>query len=172
MAEWSGVYVEVGDTALYYVEAGEGKPVLIVPGWTMTHRLFAKQLDHFDQTRAARAVVFDPRAHGRSPKSLEGASYARHAIDLRGLIQALNLKDLVLVGWSWGGAAVYAYLDRFGTDRLAGVVLIDQTPTPLTSAHTTWSEGGPEEAKRMFDAFNADGIGLCAASSPRCSPRA
>jgi non-heme chloroperoxidase len=158
-ADPSGVYLDVDGTALYYVEAGEGRPVLIVPGWTMTHRFFARQLDYFERSRAARAIVVDPRAHGRSAKTFEGASYARHAMDLRGLMQALDLQDVVLLGWSWGGAAVYAYLDRFGTEGVAGVVLIDQTPTPLASAHTIWSEGGPEEAKRLFDAFNANRIG-------------
>lgn len=154
----AGAYVEVDGAALYYVEAGEGRPVLIVPGWTMTYRFFARQLDYFDRTGAARAILLDPRAHGRSAKTLEGASYSRHAKDLRGVMQALDLQDVVLVGWSWGGAAVYACLDQFGTERLAGVVLIDQTPTPLTAADTIWGEGGPQEAKRLFDAFNANRI--------------
>jgi non-heme chloroperoxidase len=41
------------------------------------------------------------------------------------VIVSLELEDVVLVGWSLGVSSVLAYIDVFGTDRLAKVVLVD-----------------------------------------------
>ena len=41
------------------------------------------------------------------------------------MIAGLELDDVVLVGWSLGVSTVLAYIDVFGTERLAKVVLVD-----------------------------------------------
>jgi pimeloyl-ACP methyl ester carboxylesterase len=127
--------------------------VVIVPGWTMTIRYFARQLEHYADSEQVQLIVYDPRAHGRSSKTLEGADYARHARDLRQFIDALELKDVVLAGWSWGGITVYAYLDAFGTENISAAVLIDQTPTPLATGSSPWVDGDRAAVKGFFDAF-------------------
>lgn len=155
----AGDYVHVsgaGGAELYYESAGQGRPVVIVPGWTMTTRYFARQLEHYADSEQVRLIVYDPRAHGRSSKTLEGADYARHARDLRQFIDALELKDVVLAGWSWGGITVYAYLDAFGTENISAAVLIDQTPTPLATGASPWVDGDRAAVKGFFDAFVSD----------------
>lgn len=152
----AGNYVHVpvaGGAELYYESVGQGRPVVIVPGWTMTTRYFTRQLEHYADSEQVRLIVYDPRAHGHSSKTLEGADYARHARDLRQFIEALELKDVVLAGWSWGGITVYAYLDAFGTDNVSAAVLIDQTPTPLATGDSPWVDGDRAAVKGFFDAF-------------------
>ncbi len=51
-----------------------------------------------------------------------------YADDLAVLIETLDLKDAVLVGFSAGGGEVARYIGRHGTKRLAKVVLIGAVP--------------------------------------------
>ncbi|MEZ5932378.1 MAG: alpha/beta hydrolase [Alphaproteobacteria bacterium] len=158
-SSWAGGYIKADDDVmLYYEDVGEGTPIIFVPGWTGTTYFFSKQIDYFETSNSARAVVYDPRAQGRSSKTLDGAFYDQHAKDLKRLIEALDLKDVVLAGWSWGGVTVYDYLHQFGTDNLKGVVIIDQTPTPLSTEPSAWTDGGPDVVKQFFNDFTADRV--------------
>lgn len=153
----AGGYLEVAPgVKLYYEDAGEGSAVVVVPGWTMTVRYFDRQLAHYKNSKETRFIVYDPRAHGRSAKTLEGANYLQHAQDLKRFVDGLGLKDVVLGGWSWGGVTLYNYLSLFGTENLRGVVLIDQTPRPLPTGEGSWTDGGADVAKGFFDAMVAD----------------
>jgi len=144
---------------LYYEESGSGDPVLFVPGWTMTAPFFRRQLDYFQGSKTTRFITYDPRAHGRSTKTMEGANYNQHARDLKALIDRLHLKNVVLGGWSWGMDTVYAYISMYGTDNIRGVVNMDQTPNPLASGDGAWSDGEFTSVKFFFDQFTKDRAG-------------
>jgi pimeloyl-ACP methyl ester carboxylesterase len=58
---------------------------------------------------------------------------ARHGRDIGELLDHLGLDDVTLVGASMGGNAIWAYVDQFGSGRLRGVVIIDQTPKMLNT---------------------------------------
>lgn len=159
----AGDYVSIEpsrDVSLYYDHAGEGpQVVLFVPGWTMTTRFFKRQLAHYADSKSVRFITYDPRAHGRSTKTLEGANYATHAADLSAFIEALDLKNVILGGWSWGGITVYEYLSKYGDDKLAGVILMDQTPRPLPLDQDSWTDGDSAAAHGFFRSFVTDRIG-------------
>ena len=108
---------------LHYEERGEGRPLLIVPGWGMSTRWFDGQLE--DLSDRMRVIVFDPRGQGESEKVSRGQRMARLARDVADVISALELTDLVLLGWSLGVSTVLAYVDVYGTEGLAKVVLVD-----------------------------------------------
>ena len=61
MATTHSHYVPVGDGIdLYVEETGEGRPLVFIPGWTMTTEVFAKQVAHF--SKAYRFVRFTQRS--------------------------------------------------------------------------------------------------------------
>jgi pimeloyl-ACP methyl ester carboxylesterase len=64
---------------------------------------------------------------------------ARHGRDLGELLELLDLRDAILVGASMGGNTLWAYVDQFGPSRLAGAVVVDQTPKMLNDA--AWPHG-------------------------------
>ncbi|MFT3723348.1 MAG: alpha/beta hydrolase [Hyphomonadaceae bacterium] len=165
----SGKFVTVDSTAgvqLYFEEAGSGDPVVFVPGWIMTSRYFDRQLKYFSGSKSTRFIVFDPRAQGRSSKTLDGANYVQHAHDLKKFIDQLGLKHVVLGGWSWGMDTVYAYLSIYGSDNIRAVVNIDQTPNPLASGEGAWTDGDITGVKTFFDAFSRDRVGTTEAFMP------
>ncbi|MDI5929694.1 alpha/beta hydrolase [Rhizobium leguminosarum] len=100
--------VEVSDDlTIHYELAGSGPTtILLVPGWTMSSEVFEKQLDHFKQSQEYRVIPIDPRGQGQSTKTAEGNFYEQHGRDLAAVVSKLDLRDIVLVGWSSGGQDV------------------------------------------------------------------
>src|SRR5260370_5880727 len=71
-----------------------------------------------------RVVAHDRRGHGRSSEGWDGNDMNGYADDLAALIEALDLKDVTLVGHSTGGGEVTRYIGRDGMKRVAAAVLI------------------------------------------------
>jgi microsomal epoxide hydrolase len=97
--------------------------LLFVPGWTMPAWIWEHQIEHF--SKHYRVVAMDPRGQGASDKPNEGYHPAARARDIKAVVDELQLAPVVLVGWSMGVSEVAAYVDQFGTEGVAGVVLVD-----------------------------------------------
>lgn len=124
---------------LFYVDKGQGKPIIMIPGWTCTHNFFQKNIDALAATH--RVIGFNMRAHGDSEKVLYGHRISRYAKDLKELIEALGLEGVTLLGWSMGAAVIWSYIDLFGNEHLAGHVSVDQSPRQYYNE--TWRYGQP-----------------------------
>ena len=128
------------DIDLFYVEAGAGDPVLFVPGFTMDQEVFVGQLTGLSETH--RVIALDPRSHGRSSHSSHGNTYQQQGADIAAFLAALDLTQVALCGWSFGGLATYAYVAAHGFERLSAIVILDMTPKPLgTGTNGEWSDG-------------------------------
>jgi pimeloyl-ACP methyl ester carboxylesterase len=150
-AAQAGQYLEVSPgVEIYYEDKGTGPALVLVPGWTFTTEVFEHQLAAFSDTH--RVVTFDPRSHGRSTVTLEGNDYATQGADLATLMQHLELRDPVILGWSFGCLATWAYVREHGTDGLKGHVCIDLSPTPLTGVDGDWAEGGVADIAGFYHA--------------------
>ncbi|MFC6838108.1 alpha/beta fold hydrolase [Halomarina ordinaria] len=113
-----------GDVRLRVEDVGEGRPLLLVHGYSQSRLAWRKQ---FESTLAEdfRLVAPDLRGHGESDKPRDAYDDAAlWAADLRAVVEELGLDDVVLVGWSYGGLVVLDYLESFGTDRVAGLTLV------------------------------------------------
>ena len=152
MNEQPGQYFEVEPgVEIYYEDRGSGTPVLFIPGWTFTTELFANQMAHFSKTH--RAITYDPRSHGRSTITLHGNNYIEHGSDLAKLIQYLELKDVVLVGWSFGCLALWEYIKQEGVGNVKAAVCIDLSPKPLSVNEGDWVEGPLDEIAEAYNAY-------------------
>jgi non-heme chloroperoxidase len=96
-----------------------------------------------------RVVAHDRRGHGRSSQAWSGNDMDGYADDLAAVIEALDLKDITMVGHSTGGGEVARYIGRYGTKRLAKAVLIAAVP-PILLKSATNPEGLPIE---VFDSL-------------------
>ena len=74
-----------------------------------------------------------------------------YADDLAAVIEALDLKDVTLVGHSTGGGEVARYIGRRGTKRVAAAVLIAAVP-PIVVKTAANPEGLPIE---VFDGLRS-----------------
>lgn len=98
-------------------------PVVLITGWGFTADIWRDQAQRLAKTR--RVVSFDPRSQGRSTVTAQGMTPNQRARDLDALLTQLGLEKVYLVGWSQGVQDVAAYVDGFGTRKLAGAVLVD-----------------------------------------------
>ncbi len=98
-----------------------------------------------------RVVAHDRRGHGRSSQASSGNDMNGYADDLAAVIEALDLKDVTLVGHSTGGGEVARYIGRHGTKRVAAAVLIAAVP-PIVVKTAANPEGLPIE---VFDGLRS-----------------
>ena len=98
-----------------------------------------------------RVVAHDRRGHGRSSQASSGNDMDGYADDLAAVIEALDLKDVTMVGHSTGGGEVARYIGRHGTKRVAKAVLIAAVP-PIMLKSATNPEGLPIE---VFDSLRS-----------------
>lgn len=122
---------------LNVIDEGAGPPVVLVAGYGAAARSWSLQVEALRER--FRVVAVDRRHHGRSERPARGHRMSRHAADLRDVLDALELDDVLLVGSSMGSNVALAYVETFGCDRLRGLVLVDQTPKMVNE--TDWELG-------------------------------
>ena len=93
-------FVRVNDASLYVESVGEGPAVLLLPGGLSTIDSFFSQLP--DLAARFRVIAIEPRGHGRS-KPITDLTYRLLAADAVAVLDALNVPNASVVGWSDGG---------------------------------------------------------------------
>ncbi|HEY0915163.1 MAG TPA: alpha/beta hydrolase [Solimonas sp.] len=123
----SGTVTTKDGTPIFYKDWGKGQPVLFSHGWPLTADAWDAQMVFLGQ-KGYRVIAHDRRSHGRSGQTWDGNDMDTYADDLQTLVEALDLKNLILVGHSTGGGEITHYLGRHGTKRVAKVVLVGAVP--------------------------------------------
>tara|TARA_R110001606_G_scaffold391201_2_gene558892 strand:+ start:108982 stop:109821 length:840 start_codon:yes stop_codon:yes gene_type:complete len=120
-------FVTSDGARLHYLEAGPAgaRTVLFVPGWTMPAWIFEQQIAALE-TRF-HVLALDPRGQGQSEVAPYGYAYQRRGRDIAELIDRAGPGRVVVVGWSLGVLDTLAMLATEGDDRIAGLVLVDNS---------------------------------------------
>jgi len=116
-------------TQIYYKDWGAGQPVVFSHGWPLNADSWEAQM-MFLSSKGYRCIAHDRRGHGRSSQPWSGNEMDTYADDLSEIIETLDLKNAVLIGFSAGGGEVARYIGRHGTKRVAKAALISAV-TPL-----------------------------------------
>lgn len=133
-------------TTIYYKDWGTGPVVTFSHGWPLCSDAWDGQMLFLAQN-GFRVVAHDRRGHGRSSQATSGNDMNGYADDLAAVIEALDLKEVTLVGHSTGGGEVARYIGRHGTKRVAKAVLVAAVP-PIMLKSAANPEGLPME---VFD---------------------
>lgn len=142
--------------SLSYWEAGSGKPLVFIPGWS------ANGAEYFNVmyllSKSYHVYVLDPRNQGLSQRVDYGARISRFSADLKEFADHLGLQSADYCGWSMGSAVLWGYIDLFGTKGIHKAVFVDE-PVSIY-AHADWSEqerleagGMTSSAERMVATF-------------------
>jgi len=135
-------------TTIYYKDWGNGPVVTFSHGWPLSSDAWDGQMLFLAQ-HGYRVVAHDRRGHGRSSQASTGNDMNGYADDLAAVIEALDLKDITMVGHSTGGGEVARYIGRHGTKRVAKAVLIGAVPPVMVK-----SAANPDGlAIEVFDAL-------------------
>ncbi|WP_298843365.1 alpha/beta fold hydrolase [Clostridium sp.] len=133
-------------TQIYYKDWGTGQPVVFSHGWPLNSDSWESQM-MFLASKGYRCIAHDRRGHGRSSQPWEGNNMDTYADDLSELIEMLDLKNAILIGFSAGGGEIARYIGRHGTKRVAKAALISAVP-PLMLKTTSNPDGVPMD---VFD---------------------
>jgi non-heme chloroperoxidase len=140
-------------TEIYYKDWGTGQPVVFSHGWPLQADSWEAQMLHL-ASNGYRCIAHDRRGHGRSSQPWDGNEMDTYADDLAALIETLDLKSAVLIGFSTGGGEVARYVGRHGTKRLAKLALVSSVP-PLMLKTAANPGGLPID---VFDGIRAASI--------------
>lgn len=150
------------------VEHGRGAPVVLVHGlpgcaydWRETSNALAE--------RGLRAIAYGRVGYGYSDtRSSTPFTVRRNAIELLALLEALDLRDATVVGWSYGGATA---IDAAGIDpsRIGRIALVgsagpgieDRRPPPLAQLLMStpvllWLSRVPPAGRAVQSGFSVD----------------
>ena len=132
---------------LRYEEAGSGKPLVCIPGWSQTTAQFKHQLSGLSDRYRVMAV--DMRGHGESDKPDNGYTIQRLAKDVQDLLIARNLTDVTLMGHSMGSSVIWSYWQLWGKERLSKLIFVDEMP--MITADPARSPQEKEDSGAIFD---------------------
>lgn len=113
-------------TRLATYSAGDpGNPaILLIHGWAQHSACWQPLIDRLADRY--HLVAMDLRGHGASDKPEDAAAYTDTQLwgdDVAAVIAAHDLRNVTLVGWSYGSRVIASYLATYGDATLAGVVL-------------------------------------------------
>ena len=137
-------------TEIFYKDWGTGKTVVFSHGWPLDADAWDAQMLFMVQ-KGYRVIAHDRRGHGRSGQPGKGNDMDTYADDLAAVLDALDVKDAMLVGHSTGGGEVARYIGRHGTGRVSKAVLIGAVPPLMVK--TEANPGGLP--KDVFDGIRA-----------------
>jgi len=115
-------HVELGGARIWYAQWGAGSqaiPVLLLHGGFGNSNYFGNLIPAL-VNQGYRVIAMDSRGHGRSTRSDAPYSYHGMADDVIGLLDALHIARVKVVGWSDGGI-IGLDLALNHPDRLAGL---------------------------------------------------
>lgn len=135
---------------LYYEDHGDGAPVVLIHGYPLDGRSWEKQEAALLEA-GYRVIAYDRRGFGKSSQPSFGYDYDTFAADLDALLTELDLRDIVLVGFSMGTGEVTRYLGKYGSARVAKAALLAPVPPFLLKTDDN-AEGLDQE---LFDGFVA-----------------
>lgn len=127
---------------LTYWEAGSGRPLIFIPGWSANGAEYVNVM--YLLAKSYRVIVLDPRNQGLSERVDYGTRISRFSMDLKQLVDHLGVQQADFCGWSMGASVIWGYIDLFGTKGIRKACFVDE-PISIYS-HSDWSEQERQEA--------------------------
>ncbi len=111
------------DIELHYEDKGTGQPVVLIHGYPLDGNSWEGQTPALLEA-GYRVVTYDRRGFGKSSQPSTGYDYDTFAADLNVVLETLDLREAVLVGFSMGTGEVARYLSTYGSARVAKAVFL------------------------------------------------
>ena len=105
-------YMEVAkNVRLHVTDVGMGRPVVLIHGFPLSDEMYEYQYEALAKA-GFRAIGITMRVFGQSDKPGTGYSYDTYADDIKAVLDQLQLDNVVLGGFSMGGAIAIHYMGR------------------------------------------------------------
>lgn len=139
--------VSVNGKTIYYEVYGEGKPLFLLHGYSLSSKTWIPYVSDFD--KEYEVYLIDLTGHGKSEAFKEDLSIKSVAEDLNSLIQYLELEKVKAIGFSFGGDVLFQL-------ALINPPLIESMIT--IGALGTWSSKDFPEYEEIFTYDNLENL--------------
>ncbi len=127
---------------LYYEDFGSGQPIILIHGWPLSGKSWELQVPVLLDL-GFRVITYDRKGFGKSTPTLDGYDYDGLAADLHELVSQLELKNVILLGFSMGGGEVVRYITNYGSQNVDKIALISSI-IPLVKQKDDNPDGVPQ----------------------------
>ncbi|APR79105.1 haloalkane dehalogenase [Minicystis rosea] len=142
--------LDVLDSYLSYREVGSGSPIVLLHGNPTHSYVWRNVLPHV--APRGRVLAPDLIGMGQSGKPESPYRFRDHARYLDAWFAKLDLRDVVLVGYDWGGVLALDWARRH-PDRVRGVVVFETFLQPM------FLRDFPPQGAELFRALRTPGAG-------------
>ncbi|WP_124980387.1 alpha/beta fold hydrolase [Nonlabens xiamenensis] len=147
------------DVQIYYEDHGSGDPIILIHGWPLSGAMWEYQVPALIDA-GYRVITYDRRGFGRSSRPYRGYDYHHMALDLKDLIDRLDLSNVTLVGFSMGGGELAQYVNTFGNQKLSKLIFVSSIAPYLLKTENN-PDGAPDEVfKDMENNIKNDRAGF------------
>jgi pimeloyl-ACP methyl ester carboxylesterase len=159
--------VLINGKILYYEVYGEGKPLFLLHGYTLSSKSWKPYVKDYE--KEYEVYLIDLTGHGRSEPFKQNLSIKSVAEDLNSLVKYLELEKIKAIGFSFGGDVLYqlalinpSLIESMITIGAVGTWTINDFPEYLemftfeNRKNFPWlktSHDGDEQVKAIIDQF-------------------
>ena len=129
-----GHFIHANGLDIYYQEYGQGQPLLLIHGGTLSGDSWQSYRTAFAQHY--HVITPDSRGHGRTANPMETMSFGLLAEDMVSFMQALDLHKPLICGYSDGGQVALEIGMRYPDFPQA--LVIGGAYSELTEASRIW----------------------------------
>jgi pimeloyl-ACP methyl ester carboxylesterase len=116
-------YIKVEtNVSLHITDAGEGKPIVLIHGWPLSDEMFEYQYNDL-VNKNFRVIGITLRGFGKSDKPFGPYHYDVHALDIKRVLDKLDISDATLLGFSMGGAIAVRFVSAYNENQVSKLVL-------------------------------------------------
>ncbi|HCE57786.1 MAG TPA: alpha/beta hydrolase [Prolixibacteraceae bacterium] len=116
-------YIEVEpNVKLHISDGGEGRPIVLIHGWPLSDEMYEYQYNELLKNKF-RTIGITLRGFGKSDKPYGQYNYDVHALDIKRVLDILDINDAVLTGFSMGGAIAVRYVSVYNGAHVSKLVL-------------------------------------------------
>lgn len=102
-------FLTINDKPLYYEITGTGKPLLLIHAMLLNSQMWADQVAEF--SKSYQVITLDLYGFGKS--KFTDVRIVDHVADIKGLLDALNIKKVNLLGLSMGSMEVMKFAIQY-----------------------------------------------------------
>jgi len=116
-------YIEVEPHVhLHISDGGEGRPIVLIHGWPLSDEMYEYQYNDLIKNKF-RVIGITLRGFGKSDKPYGNYNYDVHALDIKRVLDTLDINDAVMVGFSMGGAIAVRHVSIYHGVHVSKLVL-------------------------------------------------
>lgn len=119
-----GNLAEVNGVKIYYEVYGDGEPLVLLHGFTLSHQMWDPFIEDLSETY--KVILIDLRGHGRSTNPTERFTHRQSALDIYGLMDEMQIDSFKAMGFSTGGMTL-THMATMDSTRIESMVIMGST---------------------------------------------